>query len=701
MNRAKKGKRYTSLATRFLLILIVGTVVPLGALGAFQIVSSFITQSTHARDLQGKAAENAAATIDAYLAQMEDEMVLAARAWTLQADESRNAALETLLAHNVGFDALTLTDKVGREVAKVSRYALIVSGDLGDRAESPDFLTAQQGERYLGPVSFSEFGEPFVTLAIPIEDRYGQVAGVFSAEVNLKYMWDLVARIEIGSTGYAYVVDNAGRLIAHRDSSLVLQRQDESEIKGVHYALLGQDVTGSYAGLEGQDVIGNYHALQQAGWFVLAETPNREALADVYQTMTIGAATIAAALVLAALLGWYMTRIVVRPLGRLQEGAAIIGGGDLTHRIDIQTRDEVGSLANAFNAMAAQLRELIDSLEQRNELLRATVQRYDEHMAGVGKGDLASRLSLDGDGQETDDPLVRLGHRLNETTGALQAMIVRIREAAGALSAQAAEILATTTQQASGATEQSAAVSQATTTVDEIRTIADQSVSRSQTVADMAQRTVDVSRAGQELVQETISGMSQIKTRVDVIEENILALSERTNQIGEIIDSVNQIASQSNMLALNAAVEAARAGDQGKGFAVVAEEVRDLAERSTQATAQVKAILSDIQKATNATGMATEEGKKGVDAGVQLVGQMGEAITQLSQVIDESAQSAAQMVAGGRQQTTGMEQVALSMQNINQVTVQTMASTRQAEKSAQELNDLARSLSEIVEQYQV
>jgi methyl-accepting chemotaxis protein len=275
------------------------------------------------------------------------------------------------------------------------------------------------------------------------------------------------------------------------------------------------------------------------------------------------------------------------------------------------------------------------------------------------------------------------------------------QQAVQALGTQAAEILATTTQQASGATQQSAAISQATTTVDEIKTIAEQLVARSRSVADTAQRSVEVSHAGQEMVRETIAGMSQIKARVDAIEENILALSERTNQIGEIIDTVESIASQSNMLALNAAVEAARAGEQGKGFAVVAEEVRALAERSRQATAQVKAILSDIQRATNTTGMATEEGKKGVDAGVKLVAQMGEAIDQLARAINESAQSAMQMVAGGQQQTSGMDQIAVAMQNINQVTMQGLASTRQAEKSAQELNNVARSLTEIVEQYRV
>jgi methyl-accepting chemotaxis protein len=269
------------------------------------------------------------------------------------------------------------------------------------------------------------------------------------------------------------------------------------------------------------------------------------------------------------------------------------------------------------------------------------------------------------------------------------------------LSSSVAEILAATTQQASGASEQSAAIAQTTTTVDELKTIAEQSVSRAQEVAGASRRTVEVSRTGRQAVQDTIGSMGQIKARVEGIAENILALSEQTQQIGEIIATVNGIAAQSNMLALNASVEAARAGEYGKGFAVVAVEVRNLAEQSRQATGQVKAILSDIQRATNATVMATEEGTKRVEEGAELAGQAGAAIEELGMVIEESAQAAAQMVAGGRQQSAGVEQVAVAMQSINQATAQSLASTRQAEKAARDLNDLARSLSEIVKQYKL
>lgn len=292
-----------------------------------------------------------------------------------------------------------------------------------------------------------------------------------------------------------------------------------------------------------------------------------------------------------------------------------------------------------------------------------------------------------------------LKNNLNRMSDRLREMLTSISEAANNLTSATAEILAATTQQASGASEQSAAISQTTTTVEEVKASAEQAAMRAQDVATASQRTVEVARSGQGSVQATIESMAMIKERVEGISENLLALSDQTQQIGEIISTVNEIASQSNMLALNASVEAARAGEHGKGFAVVATEVRSLAEQSRQATEQIKAILSEIQKATNSTVMATEEGVKGVDRGVQLSTQSRESIEQLAAVINESAQVAAQVVASGQQQQTGIDQISLAMQNINQVTMQSLASTRQTEKSAQSLNELARRMSEILAQY--
>jgi methyl-accepting chemotaxis protein len=315
-------------------------------------------------------------------------------------------------------------------------------------------------------------------------------------------------------------------------------------------------------------------------------------------------------------------------------------------------------------------------------------------MQEMSQGRLSNRINMD-----RKDEIGVLTRAMDQMSDRMREILSSISEAANNLGSATAEILAATTQQASGASEQSAAIAQTTTTVEEVKASAEQASMRAQDVATTSQRTIEVARGGQTSVQATIISMGTIKEQVEGISENLLALSDQTQQIGEIISTVNEIASQSNMLALNASVEAARAGEHGKGFAVVATEVRSLAEQSRQATEQIKAILSEIQKATNSTVMATEEGVKGVDRGVQLSSQSRESIEQLAAVINESAQVAAQVVASGQQQQAGIDQISLAMQNINQVTMQSLASTRQTEKSAQNLNELARKMNEILAAY--
>lgn len=339
--------------------------------------------------------------------------------------------------------------------------------------------------------------------------------------------------------------------------------------------------------------------------------------------------------------------------------------------------------------------------QELREHLQATVKEYVDYMASVAQGNLHRRLPIAPNPAESSDPLVLLGCQINETTASLQTMISHIHQAVNELNQLSAEILATTSQQACGAAEQSAAITQTSTTVNEVKVIAEQSSQRAQEVIGVSQRTVHVSRAGQQAVQSTIESMDQIRERVASIAENILALSAQTQLIGDIITTVSDISSQSNMLALNAAVEAARAGEQGKGFAVVAAEVRALAEQSRQAALQVKEIIAEIQKATNVTVMATEEGTKGVDQGMALALRAREAIAELSKVIAENAQATSQMAAGGQQQVAGIEQLALAMHNIHQVTQESLASTRQAEQAANGLTRLSQQLSQIVSAYEL
>ncbi len=332
--------------------------------------------------------------------------------------------------------------------------------------------------------------------------------------------------------------------------------------------------------------------------------------------------------------------------------------------------------------------------------LEQTIQRYLVFVEQVAGGNLSERLVVN-ETRASNDPLTVLGHNLNEMVERLRAMTRQVQEATANISSAAAEIMAATTEQASGSSQQSAAITETTATIAEVKTVAEQSFNKAKIVAEQTQRTRQISEAGQQAVAKTIENMQELKEKVAGIAENILALSEQTQQIGEITTTVGEIASQSNLLALNASVEAARAGEHGKGFAVVAIEVRKLAEQSKQATKQVKTILNEIQRATNAAVIATETGTMGVDEGVSLTQKTGQTIRQLTENINENSHAAEQIVASAQQQAIGMEQIDLAMQNINQATIQSLASTRQAEKAAQDLSNVARELESLVARYKL
>lgn len=283
----------------------------------------------------------------------------------------------------------------------------------------------------------------------------------------------------------------------------------------------------------------------------------------------------------------------------------------------------------------------------------------------------------------------------------LKKSISEILEGVNTLGSSASEILAATTQVAAGASETATSISETTTTVEEVRQAASLSSEKASRVSENSNQVAMVTQSGQKAVEEVVSGMQNIKSQMDSIANTIVRLSEQSQQIGGIIAAVNDVADQSNLLAVNAAIEAAKAGEQGKGFSIVAQEIKNLAQQSKQATAQVRAILFDVQKATTAAVMATEQGTKAVEYGVKQSAKAGESIDLLAKNVRESVQAATQIVASSQQQTIGMDQVGLAMTNINQAGTENAASMIQAEKAAKELHELGQRLKMLVEQYKI
>jgi len=313
----------------------------------------------------------------------------------------------------------------------------------------------------------------------------------------------------------------------------------------------------------------------------------------------------------------------------------------------------------------------------------------------IAAGDLSEHL----DPVHRSDEIGALAGAFGELSESLRGNLRAQGEAAASLSSASSEILAAVNQLTAGATEESAAVTQIGTTVEEVRATAEEAGERARAVADAAARSSDVAIEGQTAVATARQGMIDLSSRVDTIAQRILALSEQTQAIGEIVTTVTDIADQSNLLAVNAAIEAAKAGEQGRGFAVVAQEVRNLADQSREATAQVSGILGEIQKAANSAVLVTEQGTRDVATALEKVEQAGAVIDQLAATAAEASGLARQIAASAGQQRVGVEQIASGIANVGQVSHQTVAAAHQLQQEAEGLTRLADHLDALTRRF--
>jgi signal transduction histidine kinase/DNA-binding response OmpR family regulator len=345
-----------------LLVTLLGTVLIASSLS--EMYSSYQANKGALLQIQKGEATLAAARIEQFVAEVER---LISRVVESQAIRISDLDFLRLLRHAPAISDVSYLDGSGRERLRLSRLDLDVIGSNVDLSGEPRFLTAKSRRVYASPVYFRDGSEPYMTMAIA---GSGSSAGVVVAEVNLKFIWEVISRIRVGTAGHAYVVDTAGNLIAHPNISMVLRKTNFSSLPQVaraRQAAETDDPATVGKDLAGREVLTAHASIAPLDWLIFLERPLTEAFAPLYASLVRSLLLLLAGLVLAVVASLVLARKIIRPIAALQAGAERIGAGRLDQPIELNTGDEIEALAGSFNRMTVQLRESYSNLERKVE----------------------------------------------------------------------------------------------------------------------------------------------------------------------------------------------------------------------------------------------------------------------------------------------------------------------------------------------
>ncbi|EGJ50650.1 methyl-accepting chemotaxis protein [Desulfocurvibacter africanus] len=374
-------------------------------------------------------------------------------------------------------------------------------------------------------------------------------------------------------------------------------------------------------------------------------------------------------------LAYFMAGMITGPIVQATDAAGQLAEGALPE-VHSERRDESGRLLAAMSSMASAQREMAEKAE------------------AISRGDLSVEVVP----RSEQDVL---GQALARMIESLRAQMGEISDGVGVLAASAAEIASLVNQLAANAAQTSVSVEETVTTVEELRQTSHMAASKADEVSNSARRNAEIAVSGQSATRDAVLGMEDIRAKMDSISQSAHELIDNTRTAQDIIDTVNDLADQSNLLAVNAAIEAARVEHGAEGFAVVAAEMRSLAEESKQGAARVRKLLAQMRVSSERTTQAMESGLDAVNQGVQQATAAGTAIQSLAENISANAQAATQIAMVGRQQREGVDQVLEAVQSIRDANTQNSQAADSLRQEAANLEILGRRLKDMVARYTV
>ena len=621
-----------------------------------------------------------------------------------------SAPLKVALQEDPAFNTVGVLDFNGTWVAAESRAGL--PGTVGVVNDTLDFfLAAKAGRPFVSNIQFSSVTkQPSIYFSAPIRDEAGQVVGVLAARSDTTLIEEAFTR---GSAGReTMIVDTDGIILLHSTDQRLLYRsvaplgeQQQAAIKATKrfgsadQGVESLDVKGfsaAFRELKPADsftynLAGNtYYAamvpVARAPWNVVATLPASvfagPVNAQTQRNLLLGLVVA----VIAVGAGLAVTRRVTGPLNELERAASRIGAGDYDTRVSVQGDNQLARLGRTVNAMVDQVTANARAqAEQNTALQRQIVQLLDE-VSAVAEGDLTVEAEV------SADSLGAVADSFNYMTAELRQIIGRVNEATHQVGVSTNTILGTAGALAAAAGQQAARIAETGGAVEEMAGSIEQVSRNATTSAEVARQARESAMAGSQAVAATVAGMGRIRAQVQETAKKIKRLGESSQEIGQAVQLIEEIARRTNRLALNAAIQAAMAGEHGKGFAVVAEEVRRLAERTGEASKQIDTLVKGIQAETTEAVAAMEEGTREVVGGSQVADEAGRSLQAIDQIVAQLAALIEQISQAAEQQAHASAGIARAMNELSEVTRETSSGAEQASVSVVALARLADDL---------